>query len=78
MGLLENNAVTNKGQDPGPPGPTIPYEDRMGVDKDLELLTWRSEGHEYQGVAAAHQERTNASLRETTQDIEAREKGEKQ
>ena len=75
MGILENNAVTNKGQDAGPPGPTIPYEDRMGVDKDLALLNWRSEGYEYQGTAAAPQERTNASLRETTQDIDAREKG---
>ena len=52
-----------------------PYEDRMGVAKDLELLTWRSEGYEYKGIAAAHQERTNASLREATLDIEAREKG---
>ena len=72
-----NDAVTNKGQVPGPPGPTIPYEDRMGVDKDLELLNWKSKGYEYQGAAAAHQKRTNANLSETTQDIDAKEKGRK-
>ena len=73
----KNNAVTNGGQDPGLPGPTIFYEDRMGVAKDLELLTWRSEGYEYKGTAATDQERTNASLRETTLDIDARETTEK-
>ena len=61
LGFLENNAVTNGGQDPERPGPTIPHEDRMGVAKDLELLTWISEGYEYKGIAAAHLESSGAS-----------------
>ena len=75
--LLQNNAQTNGGQDPGHPGPPISYEDRLGVAKDLPLLTCRAEGYEYKGIAAAHQERTNASLREATTHIEARKKGRK-
>ena len=72
--IWQNNASTNGDQDLGHPGPPIPYEDRLGAAKDLPLLKWRAEGYDYQGIAAAHQERTNASLREATLDIEAREK----
>ena len=76
--LWQQNAMTNGDQDPGHPGPPISYEDRLGLAKDLPLLKWRAEGYDYQGTAAAHQERTNASLREATLDIEAREKGQQE
>ena len=68
--------MTNGDPDPGQPGPPIPYEDRLGCAKDLPLLTWRAGGFEYQGNEEAHQERTDASLRDATLDIEAREKWE--
>ena len=38
----KNNAVTNGGQDPGLPGPTIPYKDRMGthvIPNEKEVTT---------------------------------------
>ena len=77
-GFWKCNAVTNKGQDPGPPGPIVPYKDRMGSAKDLALIKWRNEdGYECEGSLEAHQQSINASLRETSQDVEAREKGDK-
>ena len=77
-GFWKCNAVANKGQDPGPPGPTVPYNDRMGSAKDLPLIKWRNEdGYECEGNLEAHQQSINASLRETSQDVEAREKGDK-
>ena len=72
----QQNAMTNGDQDPGHPGPPIPYEDRLGCAKDLPLLIWRAGGFDYKGAEEAHQERTGASLRYATLDIEAREKGE--
>ena len=74
-GFWRSNAVTNKGQDPGPPRPIVSYANRMGAAKDMPLLTWRADGYECCGTAVAHEQRTNASLRETTQDVAAREKG---
>ena len=71
-----SNAVTNKGQDPGPPRPIVAYEDRMGSAKDMPLIKWRNEdGYECWGTSVSHEQRTNASLRETTQDVAAREIG---
>ena len=69
-----SNAVTNKGQDPGPPRPIVSYADRMGAAKDMPLLKWRADGYECWGTTVALEQRTNASLRETTQDVAAREK----
>ena len=69
----QQNALTNGDQDPGHPGPPIPYEDRLGCAKDLPLLKWRAGGFDYQGIEEAHQERTGASLRDATLDIEAGE-----
>ena len=75
-GLWKWNAVTNKGKNPGPPGPTVPYKDRMRLAKDLPLIKWRNEdGCECKGTLEAHQQGINASLRETSQDVEAKDKG---
>ena len=77
-GFWKSNAVTNKGQNPGPPRPMVSYEDRMGSAKDMPLIKWRNEdGYECEGTSEAHQQSINASLRETSQDVEAREKGDK-
>ena len=72
----QQNAMTNGDQDPGHPGPPILYEDKLGCAKDFPLHTWRAGGFDYQGTEEAHQEMTDASLRDATIDIEAREKGE--
>ena len=74
-GFWTINAVTNKGQDPRPPRPIVSYADRMGVAKDMPLLKRRADGYECWGTTVAHEQSTNASLRETTQDVAAREKG---
>ena len=74
MQIWQNNAATNGSQYLGHPGPPIFYENKLSVAKDLPALTWRVEGYEYKGSAAAHQERTNACVRETTLYIEARSK----
>ena len=77
-GFWKSNAVTNKGQTPGPPRPMVSYEDRMGSAKDMPLIKWRNEdGYECEGTSVAYEERINASLRETSQDVAAREKGDK-
>ena len=47
----------------------------MGSAKDMPLIKWRADGYECWGTAVAHEQRTNASLRETTQGVAAREKG---
>ena len=39
------------------------------------MEVWRADGYECWGTAVAHEQRTNASLRETTQDVAATEKG---
>ena len=75
LATLATKWLTNGDQDPGHPGPPISYEDRLGCATDLPLLKWRAGGFDYQGIEEAHQERTDASLREATLDIEAREKG---
>ena len=41
------------------------------------MIKWRAGGFDYQGIEEAHQERTDASLREVALDIEARKKGNK-
>ena len=74
--LWQANARTNKGQDPGPPRPIVSYQDRMGADKDMPLITWRNEyGTECKGTFAVHQQKINATLRETSRDPEAEGKG---
>ena len=44
----------------------------------MPLIKWRNgDGYECEGTLEAHQQSINASLRETSQDVEAREKGDK-
>ena len=75
--VWQHNAKTNKGQDPGPPRPIVSYQDRLGAVKDMPLVTWRNEdGTECKGTSAAHQQKINATLRETSRDPEAKGKGE--
>ena len=75
-GFWRCNAVTNKGKDPGPPVPIVRYKDRMGAARDELLIKWGNEdGTQCEGTLEAHQQSVNASLRETSQDVVAREKG---
>ena len=73
----QHNAKTNKGKDPGPPKPIVPYQDRLGEDKGKELVTWRNEeGTECKGTTALHKQQIAASLRETSRDPKAKVTGE--
>ena len=75
-GFWQANARTNKGQDPGPPPPIGPYQDRLGPNRGLKLVTWRNEDNfECKGTKAAHQQAVQATLREASQDPVAKERG---
>ena len=75
-GFWRCNADTNKGKDPGPPVPIVPYKDRMGAARDELLIKLRNEdGTPCEGTLEAHQQGVKASLRETSQDVVARDKG---
>ena len=53
-GFWQANARTNKGQDPGPPPPIVPYQDRLGPNRGLQLVTWRNKGSfEWKGTTAS-------------------------
>ena len=56
-GFWTSNAVSNKGQDPGPPRPIVSYADRMGAARDMPLMTWRAGGYECWGAVVAHEQR---------------------
>jgi hypothetical protein len=63
-GFWQANARTNKGQDPGPPPPIFPCQDRLGLNRGLKLVKWRNEDNfECKGTKAAHQQAVQAILR---------------
>ena len=75
--VWQHNAKTNKGKDPGPPRPIVPYQDRLGEDQGKPLVTWRNEeGTECKGTAAVHKQTNDATLRETSRNPKAKVTGE--
>ena len=74
-GFWQSNARTNKEQDPGTPPPIVPYQDRLGPNTGLQLVTWRNkDSYECKGTKAAHQQAMQATLREVSQYQVAKEK----
>ena len=75
-GFWQANARTNKGQDPGPPPPIVPYQDRLGQNRGLKLVKWRNEDNfECKGTNAAHQQAIEETRREASLDPVAKERG---
>ena len=68
------NARHNGTEDPGHQ-PIVPYDDRLGVARGKALITWRTSGICFAGTQEGFKERTEASKREATVDVEAVQKG---
>ena len=70
----KENARHNGTEDPGHQ-PIVPYDDRLGVARGEALITWRTNGIDFVGTQEGLKERTEASKREATVDVEAVQKG---
>ena len=70
----KENARHNGTEEPGHQ-PIVPYDDRLGVARGKDLSTWRTNGIDFVGTQEGLAERTEASKRVATVDVEAVQKG---
>ena len=68
------NARHNGTEDPGHQ-PIVPYDDRLGVARGKAFITWRTDEIDFVGTQEGFKQRTEASKREATVDVEAVQKG---